>query len=194
MIGALYTRVADFVALGGGVMFLLMGLGVAMWSVLLLRWFDLMLGWRGPVAELVDEVPRGSSGVLPRAASQAAALIRASEPAWRLHLHFDRARHRVNRGWVSADMMIAAAPLLGLLGTITGMIDTFDVIGDSAQAGYTEAMARGISKALITTEFGLVLSIPGILMSRALGRREARVESALDELELRFVARAVEVA
>lgn len=184
--------VIRFVDLGGAVMFLLMGLGVVMWSLLLSRWFELLLGWRGPVAALVDGVPDGADGVLPRAAARAAELLRASEPTWRLHIHFDKARRALRRGRVSTDIMIAAAPLLGLLGTITGMIDTFDVLGVGERAGYSEAMARGISKALITTELGLFLSIPGILVSRALRRREARIERALDELESRFASRAVE--
>jgi biopolymer transport protein ExbB len=181
-----------FVELGGAVMFPLMALGVAMWSSLLLRWFNLLLGWRGSVESLVEEVPEGADGLLPRAAARASELVRASEPVWRLHLHFDEARHALQRGRVSTDMMIAAAPLLGLLGTITGMIDTFDVLGFGERVGYSEAMARGISKALITTEFGLFLAIPGILMSRALRRREVRIERSLHELESRFAARVAE--
>lgn len=183
--------VLHFIELGGAVMFPLMALGVVMWTSLLLRWFDLLLGWRGPIAALVEGAPEGSDGVLPRAAARAAALVRSREPIWRLRVHFDEVRHTLQRGRVSTDVMIAAAPLLGLLGTITGMIDTFDVLGVGERAGYSEAMARGISKALITTEFGLFLSIPGILASRALRRREARLERSLDELEARFISRAL---
>lgn len=186
------ARVVEFVELGGAVMYPLMALGMLMWSALLLRWSELWPGWRGSIEDLIDAGPTHGTGLLPRAATRATALVQASEPAWRLHVHFDEVRDTLHRGKVGADMMIAAAPLLGLLGTITGMIDTFDVLGAGEQSGYSEAMARGISKALITTEFGLILSIPGILMSRALRRREVRLERALDELELRFIARVVE--
>jgi biopolymer transport protein ExbB len=78
------------------------------------------------------------------------------------------------------------------LGTITGMMDTFQALGGQSTAGYSERMALGISKALITTEFGLSLAIPGILVSRALKRREARLLRAVDELEARFSSRATE--
>lgn len=182
-------QVSRFVALGGGVMVALIVLGVAMWSALLFRWLERQLGWRGPLDALVDSPPTDHPGVLPKAAARAAQLVLAKEPIWRLNIHFDEVRHRLSRGRSSAQAMILAAPLLGLLGTITGMIDTFEVLEIGQRAGYSQAMARGISKALITTEFGLLLSIPGILVSRALDRREARIERALDELESRFVAR-----
>lgn len=164
-------------------------LGVAMWSALLLRWIERPSGWRGSLTALIEAPPKARLGVLPEAAFYAARLVRAEEPIWRLTLYFDHVRRTLRRGRLGAQAMIMAAPLLGLLGTITGMIDTFDILGAGHRAGYSQAMARGISKALITTEFGLLLSIPGILVSRALDRREARIERALDELEARFVAR-----
>ena len=183
------SHALNFMELGGGVLVALVALGVVMWTALLLRGFALSSGRRGSVESLAAQPPRDPQDILGKAAAQAAQLIDAREPTWRLHIHFDQARRALGRGRLSTDMMIAAAPLLGLLGTITGMIDTFEVLGGGSGAGYSEAMARGISKALITTEFGLVLSIPGILVSRALRRREARIERALDELESRFVAR-----
>ena len=51
-------------------------------------------------------------------------------------------------------------PLLGLLGTIFGMIDVFDVVAVAGELGDPSMMADGISKALVTTAVGLVLAIP----------------------------------
>lgn len=63
-------------------------------------------------------------------------------------------------------------PLLGLLGTVTGMILTFDIISLFG-TGNARAMADGISEALITTQTGLLIAIPGIYMSNFLkGRAE----------------------
>ncbi len=62
------------------------------------------------------------------------------------------------------------APLLGLLGTVMGMMTTFDVITVFG-TGNAKAMAGGISVALITTQTGLLVSIPGLYMSGFLSRR-----------------------
>jgi len=67
------------------------------------------------------------------------------------------------------------SPLLGLLGTVTGMIKTFDVISIFG-TGNIKLMTIGISEALITTETGLVIAIPGIYMSRFLERKAERIK------------------
>ena len=55
------------------------------------------------------------------------------------------------------------APLLGLLGTVSGMIQAFNVIANSAAMGRTEMLAGGISVALITTATGLLVAIPALI-------------------------------
>ncbi len=59
-------------------------------------------------------------------------------------------------------VLVAVAPLLGLLGTVVGMIDTFNAIAAFSNAN-SSALAQGISKALITTQAGLAAAIPGTL-------------------------------
>lgn len=56
------------------------------------------------------------------------------------------------------------APLLGLLGTVMGNMETFGVIGAGAALGNMEQLAQGISKALLTTAFGLVVAIPSTVV------------------------------
>jgi biopolymer transport protein ExbB len=75
-------------------------------------------------------------------------------------------------------MLSAVAPLLGLLGTVIGMMDTFDVI-TLYGTGNARAMAGGISVALITTQTGLMVSIPGLYMSGWLGRRSQNIKSRI---------------
>jgi biopolymer transport protein ExbB len=67
-------------------------------------------------------------------------------------------------------ILAAVAPLLGLLGTVTGMIATFDVLAVFG-TGNAKAMAGGISEALITTQTGLLVAIPGLYMKGFLDRR-----------------------
>ncbi len=54
------------------------------------------------------------------------------------------------------------APLLGLFGTVTGMIDSFEVVAIAGSLGDASLLAGGISKALVTTAFGLAVSIPAL--------------------------------
>lgn len=70
----------------------------------------------------------------------------------------------------------AAAPLLGLLGTVLGMIEIFSVLGGSHDP---EALAGGIAKALLTTAFGLFVAIPSLMFHRYFRRR-------IDELSLKL--------
>lgn len=65
---------------------------------------------------------------------------------------------------VALAAMIASAPLLGLLGTVSGMVKTFHCL--SAQAGEKsmEGLARGISEVLVATESGLLVALPALLL------------------------------
>ena len=84
-----------------------------------------------------------------------------------LHLVFSLNRH------LSVIAVLAAiAPLLGLLGTVTGMVATFDAL-TLFGTGNARALAGGISEALITTQAGLLVAIPGFYMSGFLARRTA---------------------
>jgi flagellar motor component MotA len=67
-------------------------------------------------------------------------------------------RHRV-----TISTMIAAGPLLGLLGTVSGMIRTFESLAQQTGQKTVEGLAGGISEALISTEAGLGVAIPGVL-------------------------------
>jgi|GEM_PF-1390740 len=67
---------------------------------------------------------------------------------------------------------VVVAPLLGLLGTVTGIIETFDSI---LAGGYVAEMGEGIRKALLTTQYGLAIAAPGLLAERMLLRRQERL-------------------
>ena len=69
-------------------------------------------------------------------------------------------------------VLASIAPLLGLLGTVIGMIQTFNVIALFG-TGNAQALAGGISVALVTTQSGLLVAIPGLFMSGTLERRAA---------------------
>lgn len=69
--------------------------------------------------------------------------------------------------------IVVLAPLIGLLGTVIGMIETFDALQSSSGLfGQGASISSGISKALFTTELGLVVAVPGIILGKILDKKE----------------------
>ncbi len=85
----------------------------------------------------------------------------------------------LQRGLPALATIVAGAPLLGLLGTVIGMIKIFAVVA-TAGSGITEALSAGISQALITTATGLVIAIPALFTHSYL---ESRAVGILSEIE-----------
>jgi biopolymer transport protein ExbB len=94
---------------------------------------------------------------------------------------------RLERFLTALKVMAAVAPLLGLLGTVTGMINTFQVITTHG-AGDPRLMAGGISEALVTTQLGLAVAIPVLVAASLLGRRAQRLASDMEEKAVALVA------
>ena len=79
---------------------------------------------------------------------------------------------------------VSAAPLVGLLGTVTGMLSTFGALASGSGGEKTMALvAKGISEALVTTETGLVIALPGLFFQHRLSRMFARYRAFLAHLE-----------
>lgn len=90
------------------------------------------------------------------------------------------AAERLNRGLPTIAIIAAVSPLLGLLGTVTGMIETFQVI-TLFGAGDPRLMSGGISQALITTQLGLAVAIPLLLLHSFLQGRANMLITTLDQ-------------
>jgi biopolymer transport protein ExbB len=79
---------------------------------------------------------------------------------------------------------VSTAPLMGLLGTVTGMLTTFGALASGSGGDKTMAMiAEGISEALITTETGLVVALPGVFFQYQLGRGFEQYKAFIAHLE-----------
>lgn len=74
------------------------------------------------------------------------------------------------RGLLVLRALVAAAPLLGLLGTVSGMIESFEAL---VGGGRIDALGAGIGHALRTTQYGLALAIPGMILERMISRRSS---------------------
>lgn len=133
------------------------------------HWIDNPTKRKGKIGQLLDFVTGGTSlkdtGVFFRE-------LRATEIA-----PFERDL-RVMK------MCVSAAPLLGLLGTVTGMLATFAALGSGSGGDKTmELVASGISEALVTTETGLVIALPGLFFQYQLNRNLERYKAFLAHLE-----------
>lgn len=89
------------------------------------------------------------------------------------------------RAYASVDWLAdiaAIAPLVGLLGTVLGMFQAFGGIATDVAAGAKPVvLAQGVSQAIVTTIFGLVVAIPSLVMHAFFRRRTARLIAALEE-------------
>jgi biopolymer transport protein ExbB len=92
----------------------------------------------------------------------------------------------IDRFRSTISVFAAVAPLLGLLGTVTGMIATFDVITQFG-TGDPRLLSGGISEALITTMFGLSVAIPTLLIGNLLSSWADRITSTMEVTALRLV-------
>ena len=144
---------AAFFRAGGVVMWPLLGVAFVLWLSLALQAFDLLTLRLPPPQH-------------PRCLELSALRLRF---AWR-------------RREAVITTLVAVAPLLGLVGTVDGMITTFDGISTMSFYAQGGGIAGGISQALTTTQMGLGIALPGLLASRALRRWAERKEHALQAM------------
>ena len=96
-------------------------------------------------------------------------LLEAATDSWKSRLQI----------WLKVlPVLLSALPLLGLLGTIGGLLDTFGSMATSSGLEQQTLLGSGIADALITTQLGLVLVIPGLLMLTGLKYRYREASAA----------------
>ncbi|MBT8102225.1 MAG: MotA/TolQ/ExbB proton channel family protein [Gammaproteobacteria bacterium] len=95
-------------------------------------------------------------------------------------LMISRFSEATNRGINLIQTLVALCPLLGLLGTVTGMISVFQVMAVSG-SGNVRAMAAGVSQATVPTMAGMVGALSGVLLVTILSRRAAREVEFLED-------------
>ena len=97
-------------------------------------------------------------------------------------VRLEQHRLEVDRGNRMVVSLVAVAPLLGLLGTVTGMIETFDSLATMSLFSQSGGIAGGVAQALFTTQMGLVVAIPGLVIGRLQASRQVALEGELDAL------------
>lgn len=187
---------------GGPVMYPILGLAGLALLVALLKWLSLSLV-RSPSPKKVQALLAAVARRDRPAAEAAAAACRGPAGAM-LQVgvdHLDEPRELVEE--VMYESMLAtrlrlnswlpfiaitssSAPLLGLLGTVTGIMNTFTLM-TAFGAGDPKVLSSGISEALITTESGLYVAIPSLLLYALLSRKSKRIQDRMEQCAVAFV-------
>jgi len=182
-------------AAGGGLAFPIIGLGLLVLLVALERIIALFVASRGDEdleTRLVEVLGRGevreAEALVAGGATGVARVARVSlrhqerDASTRSELAKSALVEelaRAERRLPLLKLIAAASPLLGLLGTVMGMIETFDVISVYGSGDATR-LSGGISKALVTTELGLLVAVPTLFIHGALSSWVDRVADRLE--------------
>ncbi|MGD8358712.1 MAG: MotA/TolQ/ExbB proton channel family protein, partial [Lysobacterales bacterium] len=171
---------------------------LVLWFSIGYRFAALKRGSERDVRNLIRRYEKGKvpkkQGVLVRALEKGMTLRERSVDNLRAYLddaffEEEKDTRRYNRLIMT---IVSAAPLLGLLGTVIGMIETFDSLGDMSLFSQSGGIAGGISQALITTQMGLAVAIPGLIVNGILSRRQKDIEIELAQLKDLLVAGSIE--
>ncbi len=169
----------EFMNSGGFVMWPLFIANLFLWYAMGYRFHALRRGKKAAVRRLVEKHHAGiakNKGLLDRAVLEALHVSYKVSDKIYLRQSLDGVlfKYQIEIKQYSAlvKTIVIVAPLTGLLGTVIGMIETFDSL--QAQALFTQGggIAGGISQALFTTQFGLGVAIPGLILGRILDRKE----------------------
>jgi len=190
MFSGMFQQIADYIQDGGWVMPPLLIATVVMWFAIGYRFATLKRGSDRGVRNLLARAEKGKlgsdDGIMVRALQKGLAVKeRAARKDLRPLLDdalWDEERD-LGRLNILITSIVMAAPLLGLLGTVIGMIETFDSLGDMSLFSQSGGIAGGISQALITTQMGLAVAIPGLIVNGALNRRAKDIELELAQLK-----------
>lgn len=161
----LWESVRDFIATGGDVLYIVAAALFVMWVLMIERYWFLVSGYPVIFKKMVTDWD-----------------ARTDTNSWYAH--------RIREAWISQasdklsermlliKTLVAMCPLIGLLGTVTGMISVFEVMAVTG-TGNPRLMAGGISMAIIPTMAGMVAALSGVFFS---SRLEAKVKMLKEEL------------
>jgi len=190
----LLQDVAGYIEAGGWVMPPLILATLVLWFAIGYRFAALKRGSERDVRNLIRRYEKGKvptqQGVLVRALNKGMALRGKRLDNLRPYLDdaFFEEEKEIRRYNRLIMTIVTAAPLLGLLGTVIGMIETFDSLGDMSLFSQSGGIAGGISQALITTQMGLAVAIPGLIVNGVLSRRQKDIEIELAQMKDLLIA------
>jgi len=182
------NTLSTYYDMGGFVMLPLVLVAVMLWYALIYRIINIQTSKQGP-RKLIKQARNNSlksHAITARAAAlaieMASSIDSRRQLKSQLNESFQQFKSEMNQHRTLVRSLVAVAPLLGLLGTVDGMIETFESLGDMALFSQSGGIAGGISRALFTTQMGLAISIPGLLIGRVIERRQQNIIRELDQI------------
>ena len=162
-----FEAIRDFMELGGPVLRWIALTIFLMWVLIVER----LMYFRSTMKSMAEDIRNNWEN-------------RNERRSWHAHqireMMISRFSMATNKGISMIQTLVALCPLLGLLGTVTGMISVFQVMAVSG-SGNVRAMAAGVSQATIPTMAGMVGALSGVLLVTILSRRAAREVAFLED-------------
>jgi len=174
MLGDAYLAIVQFVEQGGNVLFLIAAITFLMWTLI----FERIWYFNSEHRRLIKSATELWES-------------RPERRSWSAHQIRDRmiseTSDKITGTLPLIQTCVTLCPLLGLLGTVTGMINVFDAM--ATQGGNARSMAAGVSMATIPTMCGMIASLSGLLGSTVVKRKvDFEVELFEERLTTEFVA------
>lgn len=165
------NSIREFLDTGGQVLTVIAGVICLMWLLIFERLYFFLRGYQQVKKQMVEQW-----------------LNRKERDSWNAeHIrtaYISRITEMLNQNVALIQSLVILCPLLGLLGTVTGMIEVFDVMAVSG-SGNARSMASGVSKATIPTMAGMVGSLSGVFIVTWLQRKtKRRTEQMEDSLPM----------
>lgn len=159
--------VRGFIESGGPILLVIAALTFVMWTMLFERfWF-----YKGGLTKMVNETLEHWE-------------TRAERTSWNAHKIRDamisRVSEKINSNLDMIATMVTLCPLMGLLGTVTGMIQVFDVLAITG-GGDAKSMASGVSRATIPTMAGMVAALSGVFGTTYINKVAQRENQLLED-------------
>ncbi len=170
----IYNGLMNFLETGGNVLVVIMAATFALWALIIERYWYFFGVQAGDIKRVKKKWAE-----------------RSDHRSWNAHqirnmlISDIRQAAESNLGMIKG--LVGVAPLLGLLGTVTGMVEVFDVMAFTGSSN-ARAMAAGVSKATIPTMAGMVVSLSGLYFIARLDVRARRsVQRVADDLEIKHI-------
>ncbi len=180
--------ISDRIEQGGIVGYCIITLGIVGLLIAIWRWYGLSNDSRRVAAQLKSDTANSDN---PLGRVLAAYDANKNSDSETIELKLSEAALKempgLTKGLLFIKVVSAVAPLMGLLGTVTGMIKTFQVI-TLYGAGDPKMMAGGISQALMTTVLGLVVAIPMVLLHTVVSGQSRKIINILQSQSAGLVA------
>ncbi len=162
-----YEAVAQFMVMGGDVLWLIAALLFVMWMLIFERAWYFKTGWKTDASKAISVWEARSD--------------RKSWSAYQIREKLiSEGRIQINQYLPVIKTLVALCPLLGLLGTVTGMIEVFNIMAVTG-GGDAKSMAGGVSRATVPTMAGMVAALSGVFANTYVTRVAQRESQLLED-------------